>query len=377
MKAVVAIDSFKGSMTSMQAGNAAKEGILRAVPGAEVVVRPLADGGEGTTEALVEGFSGTLRTITATGPLGRPVQASYGVLNDRGTAVLEMAAAAGITLEKEKDPLRATTYGVGEMLRDAIAQGCRKFILGIGGSATNDGGVGMLQALGWTFFDDAGNPVIDGGAGVLSKIARVDDSGVLPALKDCEIQVACDVNNPLCGPNGATSVFGPQKGVTEDLQPMVEAGMRHFSEVSAAHLGRDVSETPGTGAAGGLGFALLAYLHAHLTPGITLILDAIGLESEVKDADVVVTGEGRLDFQTAMGKVPVGVAGLAKKYGKTVLAFSGSVTKDAGECNRHGIDAFFPILRTVCTLEEAMDTANATANMADTVEQAFRLLAAK
>lgn len=373
MKIVVAIDSFKGSMTSMQAGYAAKEGILRVIPDADVVVRPLADGGEGTTDALIEGLGGIMRTITVTGPLGKLVSANYGILPEKKMAIIEMAAAAGITLELEKKPLIATTYGVGEMIVDAINEGCENFIIGIGGSATNDGGVGMLQALGYVFLDENNNPV-EGGASCLEKIISVDDKNVLSSLKHCKIKVACDVNNPLYGSNGATYVYGPQKGITDELLETVENGMKNYAKISANYLGENYADKAGTGAAGGLGFALLAYLNATLTAGIELILNAIELEKDMKTADYVITGEGRLDFQTAMGKVPVGVAKLAKKYGRRVIAFSGSVTPDARECNRQGIDAFFPIMRSVVTLDEAMDTENAKNNMSDTVEQVFRLL---
>lgn len=376
VKVVVAIDSFKGSMTSMQAGDAAREGVLRVFPEAEVVVRPMADGGEGTTAALVEGRHGRLRSLPVTGPLGRPVMAQYGILPEGGTAVLEMAAAAGITLERELRPLQATTYGVGEMIADAIAQGCRDFLIGIGGSATNDGGVGMLQALGFVFRDRNGKAV-GRGAGALSEIASVDASGARAELKDCRFRIACDVTNPLCGANGATFVFGPQKGVTPALRDVIEAGMQNYAAVTAGYLGRELSAVPGTGAAGGLGFALLAYLRAQLVPGIELIAQAVELEREICTADVVLTGEGRLDGQTAMGKVPAGVAGLAKRYGVPVLAFAGSVEPGAQLDVRSGIDAFFPILRRVVTLEQAMDPEQAQRNMADTVEQVFRLLAIK
>lgn len=373
MKAVVAIDSFKGSMSSMEAGNAAREGILAVFPGADVVVRPLADGGEGTTDALVEGLGGEKIHVTVTGPLGRPVTAAYGILPDTNMAVMEMASAAGITLEKEKNPLRATTYGVGEMILDALRRGCRDFLVGIGGSATNDGGIGMLQALGFVFRDEYGAPV-PGGAACLERIRSVDDSGVFPLIWKSRFRIACDVNNPLCGPRGATHVFGPQKGVTEELMDRIESGMANYATVSSRYLGRDLRETPGTGAAGGLGFAFYSYLNARLTPGIELILDAICLERELRDADIVLTGEGRLDFQTAMGKVPVGVAKLAKKYSKPVLAFAGGVTEEAVECNRNGIDAFFPILRSVITLEEAMNPEIAQKNMSAAVQQAFLLI---
>lgn len=375
MKVVIAIDSLKGSLSSMEAGMAIKDGILAAKPDAEVIVKPLADGGEGTTDALIEGMNGERIDLTVTGPMHTPVDAYYGYLKDTNTAVMEMASAAGITLvpDSEKNPLLATSYGVGEMINDAIQRGCRNFIIGIGGSVTNDGGIGMLKALGVRFLDENGEDAGEGGQ-ALAKVARIDVSGMNPLLKECHIQVACDVNNPLCGENGSTYVYGPQKGVTEDMKKTLDKAMAHFARVTSETLENDYMNTPGAGAAGGLGYAFLAYTGAALTPGIELILDAVGLEEELSDADVVVTGEGRLDFQTAMGKAPVGVARLAKKYNAKVIAFAGSVTKEATACNKEGIDAFFPILRSVCTLAEAMDPVAARNNMTATVEQVFRLL---
>ncbi|MCI5769226.1 MAG: glycerate kinase [Dorea longicatena] len=375
MKVVIAIDSLKGSLSSMEAGMAIKDGILAAKPDAEVIVKPLADGGEGTTDALIEGMNGERIDLTVTGPMHTPVDAYYGYLKDTNTAVMEMASAAGITLvpDSEKNPLLATSYGVGEMINDAIQRGCRNFIIGIGGSVTNDGGIGMLKALGVRFLDENGEDAGEGGQ-ALAKIARIDVSGMNPLLKECHIQVACDVNNPLCGENGSTYVYGPQKGVTEDMKKTLDEAMAHFARVTSETLENDYMNTPGAGAAGGLGYAFLAYTGAALTPGIELILDAVGLEEELSGADVVVTGEGRLDFQTAMGKAPVGVAKLAKKYNAKVIAFAGSVTKEATACNKEGIDAFFPILRGVCTLAEAMDPVAARNNMTATVEQVFRLL---
>lgn len=375
MKVVIAIDSLKGSLSSMEAGMAIKDGILAAKPDAEVIVKPLADGGEGTTDALIEGMNGERIDLTVTGPMHTPVDAYYGYLKDTNTAVMEMASAAGITLvpDSEKNPLLATSYGVGEMINDAIQRGCRNFIIGIGGSVTNDGGIGMLKALGIRFLDENGEDAGEGGQ-ALAKIARIDVSGMNPLLKECHIQVACDVNNPLCGENGSTYVYGPQKGVTEDMKKTLDETMAHFARVTSETLENDYMNTPGAGAAGGLGYAFLAYTGAALTPGIELILDAVGLEEELSGADVVVTGEGRLDFQTAMGKAPVGVARLAKKYNAKVIAFAGSVTKEATACNKEGIDAFFPILRGVCTLAEAMDPVAARNNMTATVEQVFRLL---
>lgn len=375
MKVIIAIDSLKGSLSSMEAGMAIKDGILAAKPDAEVIVKPLADGGEGTTDALIEGMNGERIDLTVTGPMHTPVDAYYGYLKDTNTAVMEMASAAGITLvpDSEKNPLLATSYGVGEMINDAIQRGCRNFIIGIGGSVTNDGGIGMLKALGVRFLDENDEDAGEGGQ-ALAKVARIDVSGMNPLLKECHIQVACDVNNPLCGENGSTYVYGPQKGVTEDMKKTLDEAMAHFARVTSETLENDYLNTPGAGAAGGLGYAFLAYTGAALTPGIELILDAVGLEEELSSADVVVTGEGRLDFQTAMGKAPVGVARLAKKYNAKVIAFAGSVTKEATACNKEGIDAFFPILRGVCTLAEAMDPVAARNNMTATVEQVFRLL---
>ena len=375
MKVVAAIDSLKGSLSSMEAGFAIREGVLRSHPDALVVVKPLADGGEGTADALIEGMGGERVDITVTGPLGKPVTAYYGYLKETGTAIIEMASAAGIILvsEEEKNPLAATTYGVGEMIRDAALKGCRNFIIGIGGSATNDGGIGMLQALGYDFLDQHGRDVGQG-AQALGRISSVCTSNVCPELADCRFQVACDVTNPLCGENGATYIYGPQKGVTDEIKSQLDADMAHYARVTSETLGNHFADAEGAGAAGGLGFSLLSYLNARLTPGIDLVLNAVGLEEELKDADIAVTGEGRLDHQTAMGKAPVGVAKLAKKYGVRVLAFAGSVTKDARVLNETGIDAFFPIVRGVTTLEDAMAPEHARENMADSVEQVFRLL---
>lgn len=377
MKIVIAMDSFKGSLSSMDAGNAVKEGILRAVPDAEICVKPLADGGEGTTQALVEGLGGAFVNVNVTGPMGEPHEATYGILNDGKTAVIEMAEAAGIILvpSAELDPWKASTTGVGEMILDSIRKGCREFIIGIGGSATTEGGIGMLTALGYEFLDAEGNalpPVFES----LGKIAKICDRNVEPALKECHFQVACDVKNPLCGEYGAVYVYGPQKGVKLEERALMDAQMHHYAEKTAEYKGKDVSCVEGTGAAGGLGFAFLAFIPGvELKSGISIVLDAVGLEKELKDADICVTGEGRLDGQTANGKVPVGVARMAKQYGAKVIAFAGGVTEEAIACNREGIDAFFPIVRGVCTLEEAMLRENARKNVINSAEQVFRLLA--
>ena len=375
MKVVVAMDSFKGSLTSLAAGEAAREGILRADPAAEVLVRPLADGGEGTVEALVSGMGGRLRTVRVTGPLGEGVDCAYGVLGD--TAVIEMAGAAGLPLvpAEERDPLRTTTYGVGEVIADAIAQGCRRFLVGIGGSATNDGGAGMLQALGFGLLDAEGRDIPRGAQG-LKKLARIETAGALPALAGCRFRVACDVTNPLCGEKGASAIFGPQKGARPADIPRMDAWLAAYAQIAAKAFPGADPEAPGTGAAGGLGFAFRTFLSGELEPGVQIVLEETRLAEALAGADVVVTGEGRLDGQTAMGKAPVGVARLAKARGCLVIALAGGVTRDAGACNGAGIDAFFPAVRGVTTLAEAMDPENARANLADAAEQAFRLLAA-
>ena len=375
MKVVVAIDSLKGSLSSLEAGDAIKEGILGVMPDADVCVRPLADGGEGTVEALALGMGGRLEKVTVTGPLGTPVECTYGILDASKTAIVEMSGAAGITLvpEQDRNPLNTTTYGVGEVIKDAIAKGCRHFIVGIGGSATNDGGIGMLQALGYGMLDKDGNQVAFGAKG-LEALAAITDDKVIPELKECTFRVACDVTNPLYGEKGCSAIFGPQKGATPPMILQMDQWLGAYAALTAFKYDKADAKYPGTGAAGGMGFAFSAYTNAVLESGIKIVLEETKLEEYVKDADIVVTGEGRLDGQTVFGKAPIGVAGIAKKHGKTVLAFSGAVTEDAVACNDHGIDAFFPILRKVCTLQEAMDSENARANMIAAVEQAFRLI---
>lgn len=379
MKVVVAIDSFKGSLSSMEAGQAIAEGVKRVYQNAEVVVRPLADGGEGTVEALVEGMGGIFVTKEVTGPLGEKVDAVYGVIESEEdsskTAIIEMSAAAGITLvpEKSRNPMNTTTYGVGELILDAIERGCRHFIVGIGGSATNDGGVGMLQALGYDFLTREGKAISYGGDG-LRELASIEDVNVHPKLKECTFKVACDVTNPLCGENGSSAIFGPQKGATPEMVQELDQLLLHYAELSKEMNANADRFYPGTGAAGGMGFAFLTYTNAALESGIQIVLTETKLEELIKTADFVVTGEGRLDGQTALGKAPIGVASLAKKHQKKVLAFAGAVTPDAKECNQHGIDAFFPILRGIVTLKEAMDKENAHRNMVHTVEQVFRVV---
>lgn len=377
MKIVIAIDSFKGSLTSLQAGKAAAEGIHRVFPQAQTVIKPIADGGEGTVDALVEGMGGKLQVIEVTGPLGDPVQAAYGLIEESKTAVIEMSAAAGLTLvpEDRKNPLYTTTFGVGELIIDAINKGCRNFIVGIGGSATNDGGVGMLQALGFGMLDEKGRQVPFGAEGV-GKIRSINNNAVPPVLRECKFRIACSVKNPLCGENGCSAIYGPKKGATAEMIALMNIWLQQYADLTRTLFPNADATLPGAGAAGGLGFAFLTYLNGQLLPGIDIVLREINLESCVADADLVVTGQGRLDAQTVMGKAPVDVAAIAKKHGKPVLAFSGCVTPDAGVCNAHGIDAFFPVLRTVCTPEEALQTNTAYRNLAATAEQVFRLIQA-
>ena len=377
MKVVVAIDSLKGSLTSLEAGEAIQEGILRAISDAEVIVRPLADGGEGTVEALTRGMNGRYEKITVTDPLGRPTDAVYGILEDSHTAIIEMSAAAGITLidAKDRNPMNTTTYGVGELIKDAIGKGCRHFFIGIGGSATNDGGIGMLQALGYGMLDTEGKQVSFGAKG-LAELVSITDEDVLPELKECTFQIACDVKNPLCGELGCSAIFGPQKGATPDMIAQMDSWLGKYALLTANRYKKADSQYPGTGAAGGMGFAFLSYMNAELRSGVQIVLEETKLEEYVKDADIVVTGEGCLDGQSVMGKAPIGVAALAKKHHKKVIAFAGCVTEDAKVCNQNGIDAFFPILQNVVTREEAMQAENARRNMTDTAEQVFRLIKA-
>ena len=374
MKIVIAMDSFKGSLSSLEASHAVSCGIQKAGIEATILSYPIADGGEGTTKALVSGLNGTMQHLTVTGPLGEPVTAYYGILPDQ-TVVLEMASCTGLPLVPStlRNPLHTTTYGVGEMIKDAISKGYRHFILGIGGSSTNDGGVGMLQALGYDFLDANHAPIPFGAIG-LSQLHHIDDCHVLPELKDCTFRVACDVNNPLCGPQGCSQIFAPQKGGTPETIALMDSWLKHYADLSKQLYPESDPTLAGAGAAGGLGFALAYYLKASLTSGVLLILDALHLEQALSACDLVITGEGCLDGQSLMGKAPIGVAKLAKKYAKPVIAFSGSVTPDASLCHQFGIDAFFPILRKPDALDTLLDPAVASSNLTAASEEVFRLL---
>ncbi len=374
MRVLVAIDSFKGSLSSLQAASAVKEAVLKAQKNAEVTICPIADGGEGTVEALSLGLGGNIIEATVMGPLEENVTAKYCILRDN-TAVIEMSAAAGLTLvpPDKRNPLKTTSFGVGQMIRDAIRQGCRNFIIGIGGSATNDGGVGMLSALGFDFLDKNGSPILKGAQG-LEKLASISTDNVMPELKDCYFKVACDVTNPLCKENGCSAIFAAQKGATPEMIEKMDKWLENYALLSAKISKKADMNFAGAGAAGGLGFAFLSFLNSELTSGVKIILEQTKIEEKIKNADIVVTGEGRLDSQTAMGKAPIGVAKLAKKYGKKVIAFSGCISDDAEILGEHGIDAFFPILPRILSLEEAMNPDNAYNNLKNTAYQVFRLI---
>ena len=307
------------------------------------------------------------------GPLLKPVLAKYCILNETNTAVIEMAAVSGITLisKDELNPLETTTYGVGELIKDAIKRGCRRFIVGIGGSATNDGGTGMLTALGYDFLDKNNSPVALGAKG-LECLYKIKTDNVIPELNECEFNIACDVTNPLCGEKGCSAVFAPQKGATPEMIKDMDVWLMNYAEIAKTVSEKADENYSGAGAAGGLGFAFLAFTNAVLKSGIKMILEETKIENDIKEADIVVTGEGRLDSQSVMGKAPIGVARLAIKYGKKVIAFSGCVTEDAEVCNEHGIDAYFPIVRGVTTLDDALNIDNAYKNLEATAYQVFR-----
>ena len=375
MNIVVAIDSFKGSLSSTQAGNVVKDAVLKVNPSHKVAVRPLADGGEGTVEALSSGVKGRIVELDVTGPLFNKVTANYFIMDENNTAVIEMASAAGLTLIEEnlRNPLKTTTFGVGEIVLDAIKKGCRRFIIGIGGSATNDGGIGMLGALGYEFLDENGQNITLNGEG-LKDIKTIVIDKVNPILKECVFRVACDVKNPLCGELGCSKVFAPQKGADDETVEQMDMWLKNYSLLVEKAFPYADSNFPGAGAAGGLGFAFKSFLNAQLDSGVKIILEETKLEEYIKNADLVVTGEGRLDYQTAMGKAPIGVAELSKKHNKKVIAFAGSVTDDATICNEKGIDAYFSIMQGISTLDEALNKNNAEKNLFNTAYQVFRIL---
>lgn len=370
MIVTIAIDSWKGCLDSLDAARAIETGLRRVCPDLETRLSPLADGGEGTTAALCAPEERIACTVT--GPLGEPVRAEYGIRRETGTAVLEMASAAGLPLvpPDRRNPLYTTTRGVGELIADALDRGCRNFLIGIGGSATNDGGAGMLAALGFGLLDAQGRPVPDGAAG-LEQLCRIDTAGVRPELRDCRFRIACDVENPLCGPRGASAVYGPQKGASPEMVSRLDAALRRFAELAAPAFPGCDPDRPGSGAAGGLGFGFAAFLGAELRPGASIVLEETGLAELLRGSDLCFTGEGRFDFQTSMGKAPAAVARLAREQGvPAVIALAGSVQPGAP---LGGIDAVFPVLRAPMTLAEAMDPDTARENIAAAAEQILRL----
>jgi glycerate kinase len=359
MLVIVAPDSYKGSLSAVGVAAAMERGIHTVFPYAHVHKVPIADGGEGTVEALVTATGGKIIEHAVQGPLGETIKASWGILGDRQTAIIEMAAASGLTLvpKEKRDPRLSTTYGTGELVKAALDQGIRKLIIGIGGSATNDGGTGLAKALGAKFFDVTGTELPPGGA-ALSKLARIDLTGIDPRVAESTIMVACDVDNPLCGPRGASAVYGPQKGATPEAVTQLDEALAHFASLATMATGRHVAEVPGAGAAGGLGAGLMFFTNAQLKPGVEIVLDTTGFAAIVKNASFVITGEGATDFQTAFGKAPVGVAKIAKEYNVPTVCLSGSLGKGSDDVLHQGIDGLMSIVPRPMPLEECVAQAS-------------------
>ncbi|WP_129543746.1 glycerate kinase [Serratia sp. 1D1416] len=354
-KVVIAPDSFKESLSALEVADAIERGFSQIFPQVQYVKLPMADGGEGTVESMVAATGGEIIELEVTGPLGRPVRAFYGLLGDGETAVIEMAAASGLHLAPsgQRDPRITTSYGTGELMLAALAHGVKAIVLGIGGSATNDGGAGMMQALGARLLDAQRQPLSPGGA-ALAQLAHIDLAGLDPRLRQLSITAACDVDNPLCGEQGASAVFGPQKGATPQMVAQLDAALRHYGELMEQVTGREIVRQPGAGAAGGMGAALLGMLDARLRPGIEIVIETLRLEEAVRGADLVITGEGRLDSQSIHGKTPIGVARVAKRHGLPVIGIAGSLAPDYQVVHLHGIDAAFSVLDRIVTLEEAL-----------------------
>ena len=373
MKIVIAPDSFKGSLAAEQAALSIERGIRRVIQGCTIDKIPIADGGEGTVEAMVSATGGRKFKAKVYGPLEEEVEGCFGILGDGVTAVIETACVSGLTLvpPEKRNPMLTTTYGMGQLISMALDRGCRKFIIGLGGSATVDGGVGLLSALGIKFLDKGGQPIGPGGGG-LGRLYRIDMSGIDPRVRECEFLVACDVDNPLCGERGAAVVFGPQKGATPDMVEALEKGLQNYGKIIKQITGRDVAVSPGAGAAGGLGAGLMAFLNARLVPGVDIILEAVGFEERVKDADLVITGEGSIDRQTLYGKAPMGVALIAGKYRVPVVAVAGTVKGDITPLYSHGFAAVVGICPGPMTVAQAME--NADTLLADTAESIMRLI---
>ncbi|MBU5600702.1 MULTISPECIES: glycerate kinase [Citrobacter] len=364
MKIVIAPDSYKESLSALEVATAIELGFREIWPEADYVKIPVADGGEGTVEAMVAATQGHLVHVDVTGPLGNTIQAFYGLSGDERTAFIEMAAASGLEQVPAnlRDPLKTTSWGTGELIRHALDAGVEHIIIGIGGSATNDGGAGMVQALGARLLDAQDEDIAHGAMG-LESLTRIDISQLDPRLAGCRIEVACDVTNPLTGKEGASVVFGPQKGATAEMIPRLDRALTHYAQLIARDLDVNVLELAGGGAAGGMGAALYAFCGAQLRRGIEIVTDALRLDACVADADLVVTGEGRIDSQTIHGKVPVGVAKIAKRYNKPVIGIAGSLTADVGVVHQHGLDAVFSVIYTICSLDEALKNASENVRM--------------
>ena len=364
MKIVIAPDSYKESLSALDVATAIERGFKEIFPDAEYVKLPVADGGEGTVEAMVAATHGRIVNVNVTGPLGKPVAGFYGISGDEQSAFIEMAAASGLELvpAAQRDPLITTSWGTGELIRHALDAGVKNIIIGLGGSATNDGGAGMVQALGATLLNAQGNALGHGG-GELASLARIDVSKLDPRLKTCRIEVACDVTNPLTGEQGASAIFGPQKGATGETIALLDNALHHYARIIQRDLDVDVLTLAGGGAAGGMGAGLYAFCGAELRRGIEIVTDALHLAEHVADADLVITGEGRIDSQTVHGKVPVGVAKVAKGYNKPVIGIAGSLTADVGIVHEHGLDAVFSVIYSICSLDDALKNAGDNVRM--------------
>ncbi|WFE82960.1 glycerate kinase family protein [Parabacteroides chongii] len=376
MKIVIAVDSFKGCLSSSSIAKAVEEGIFNTLPECEVIKVPIADGGEGTVEALVDATQGKKITLPVHNPLMQPIHAGYGMTGDGRTAIIEMSAASGLNLIplKPGNIMNTTTYGTGEMIADAIKRGCRNFIIGVGGSATNDAGTGMMQALGVRFTDDTGKEVEKGGKS-LSAIRHIDTQNQLPELQDCTFHIATDVTNPFYGPQGAACIFGPQKGGDEEQIKILDRGMKHLAGLIFETTGKDISYLPGSGAGGGMGGGCVAFLQATISSGIELIMDYLRFDELIQGADLLITGEGRMDRQTLFGKVPVGIARAAASRHIPVIAITGQVDTTADKALREaGLSAIFPIHPAPISLEKAMQPDYAYRNIRRTVEQICYML---
>jgi glycerate kinase len=373
MKIVVAPDSFKGSLTAIEVSVAIEQGIREVFPEAEVIKIPMADGGEGTVQCLVNATGGKILEEKVIGPLGDEVLAFYGILGDRKTAIVEMAAASGLTLvpENKRNPLITTTYGTGQLIKAVLNQGCRKMIIGIGGSATNDGGAGMVQALGVKLLDQEGKEVGFGG-GELKKIVKIDISCMDNRLSDTKVLVASDVNNPLCGPQGASRIYGPQKGATPEIIEELDKSLSYFAELIKRDLNKEVKDIPGAGAAGGLGAGLMAFLNAELRSGIEIIIEIVKIEQIIRESDLLITGEGRIDAQSVFGKVPFGLGKMAKKYNVPVIAIVGEIGEGFSQIYEYGINSIMSIISKAISIDEAMQMSKSL--LKDATERMMRII---